>query len=416
MKKIFKVYFKFIAFLVFTVVWSLFVYIINGEWLYFIPLIVADILFFETISWQFWKKKKKKKKKKSEIRSWFDAIIFAVIAAHILRTFFIEAYTIPTSSMEKSMLIGDFLFVSKVAYGPRVPITPIAIPLMHHTIPTTNKKSYSEIIKLPYYRMKGLGEIKRNDCVVFNWPDEKLGRPVDKKENYVKRCVGMPGDTINIINSQLFVNHKKQEKIDGMKKQWHYRVKTNGNGLNPNILYEKYDITEGGYGRNKNEYNLTLTNENRDAIKKFHNVTNIERKIDKSKKYNEYIFPHSTNFKWNIDNYGPIIIPSEGSTINITINNLPIYKDIIERYENNKLEIIDDNIYINDTLCTEYSFKMDYFWMMGDNRHNSADSRFWGFVPIDHIVGKALFVWMSWDKNAKGINKVRWKRLFTSVK
>ncbi len=416
MKKIFKVYFKFIAFLLFTVVWSLFVYLINGEWLYFIPLIAADILFFETISWQFWKKKKKKKKNKGEIRSWFDAIIFAVIAAHILRTFFIEAYTIPTSSMEKSMLIGDFLFVSKVAYGPRVPITPLAIPLMHHTIPTTNKKSYSEIIKLPYYRMKGISEIKRNDCVVFNWPDEKLGRPVDKKENYVKRCVGMPGDTINIINSQLFVNNKIQEKINGMKKQWHYRVKTNGNGLNPNILYEKYDITEGGYGRNKNEYNLTLTNENRDAIKKFPNVTNIKRKIDKSKKYNDYIFPHNTNFKWNIDNYGPIIIPSEGSTINITINNLPIYKDIIERYENNKLEIIENNIYINDTLCTEYSFKMDYFWMMGDNRHNSADSRFWGFVPIDHIVGKALFVWMSWDKNAKGINKVRWKRLFTSVK
>lgn len=415
-KKLLGTSFKIVAFIIATILWSIFVYLIEGEWLYFIPLIAGDILFWETISWQFWKKKKKRKKEKSAIRSWFDAIGFAIIAAHILRTFFIEAYTIPTSSMEKSMLVGDFLFVSKLSYGPRVPMTPLAIPLMHHTIPGTNKKSYSEIIKLPYHRMKGIGVIKRNDCVVFNWPAEKLGRPVDKKENYVKRCVGIPGDKIEIIEGKLMINNAPQEEVTGMKKQWHYNVTTKGTGLNPKILYEKYDITEGGYGRNRNEYNLTLTNTNRDALKTFPNVTKIIRRTEKAEVYAEYIFPHDKSFKWNVDNQGPILIPSRGAKINITTKNLSIYKDIIERYENNHIEVIEDKIYINNKITNTYTFKMNYYWMMGDNRHNSADSRFWGFVPENHIVGKALFVWMSWDKNGKGLNKVRWDRLFSSVK
>jgi signal peptidase I len=378
---------------------------------------VGDILFWETLNYKFWKKREKKpKKKKSEVRSWIDAIGFAVIAATILRTFLIEAYTIPTSSMEKSMLIGDFLFVSKVAYGPRVPMTPIAFPLVHHTMPIGNGKSYTEAVQLPYHRMKGLGEIKRNDCVVFNWPAETLGRPVDKKENYVKRCVGVPGDKIELIDAQLMVNDAPQEEPEGMKKQWHYNVSTKGTGLNPNILYEKYDITEGGYGRNKNEYNLTLTNESRDAIQNFTNVTSVKRQYEKGGIYADYIFPHDKNFKWNVDNFGPITVPAAGETVSITTENLSIYKDIIERYENNKLEVVAGEIYINDKVATTYTFAMDYFWMMGDNRHNSADSRFWGFVPENHIVGKALFVWMSWDKNAKGLKKIRWNRLFSSVK
>jgi signal peptidase I len=416
-KEILGASFKVVMFIIATIIWSVFVYTIGGEWLYFMPLIAGDILFWETISWQFWKKKKKKpKRKKSEVRSWIDAIGFAVIAATILRTFLIEAYTIPTSSMEKSMLIGDFLFVSKTAYGPRVPMTPIAFPLVHHTMPVVGGKSYSESVKLPYHRMKGLGEVKRNDCVVFNWPAETLGRPIDKKENYVKRCVGIPGDKIEIIDAQLIVNDSPQEEPEGMKKQWHYDISTQGTGLNPNILYEKYDITEGGYGRNRNEYNLTLTNEGRDALKAFPNVTAIKKRTEKPGVYAEYIFPHDENLKWNVDNYGPITIPAAGATINITTENLAIYKDIIERYEENKLEVVEGEIYINDKVATTYTFAMDYYWMMGDNRHNSADSRFWGFVPANHIVGKALFVWMSWDKNAKGLKKVRWNRLFRSVK
>ena len=274
--------FKVVMFIVATIIWSLFVYTIDGEWLYFLPLIAGDILFWETISGQFWKKKEKKpKKKKGELRSWFDAIGFAVIAATILRTFLIEAYTIPTSSMEKSMLVGDFLFVSKVAYGPRVPMTPIAFPLVHHTMPIGGGKSYSESVKLPYHRMKGLHNIERNDCVVFNWPAEDIGRPVDKKENYVKRCVGIPGDVLELKNAQLFVNGAPQEEFEGMKKQWRYTVSTQGTGLNPKILYEKYDITEGGYGRNRNEYSLTLTNNSRDALKTFPNVTKIDKNIEK---------------------------------------------------------------------------------------------------------------------------------------
>jgi len=410
-------FFKIILFIVFTIIWSIFVYLIEGEWLYFVPLILGDIMFWETISWQFWKKKKKKKKKiKSEIRSWFDAIIFAVIAATILRTFLIEAYTIPTPSMEKSMLIGDFLFVSKVAYGPRVPMTPLAVPLVHHTIPFTNKKSYSEIIKIPYHRMKGLGHIKRNDCVVFNWPAETLGRPIDKKENYVKRCVGMPGDKIEIIDGILKVNNQFSTKSDVIKKQWHYKVQTKGSGLNPKILYEKYDITEGGYGKNRNEYILTLTEENANAIKGFSNVISLKKKLDKKNIYKEYIFPNNKKYKWNADQYGPIVIPKKGDSIKLNLTNINLYRDIIERYENNILKVIDDKILINNKVVEQYIFKMNYYWMMGDNHHNSADSRFWGFVPENHIVGKALFIWMSWDKNAKGINKIRWDRLFKSVK
>ena len=413
MKKSLKV----ILFFVFTIFWSIIVYLLNGEWLHFIPLVVADILFFETINWQFWKKREKnKKKRKSEIRNWLEAITFAVVAAHILRTFFIEAYTIPTSSMEKSMLIGDFLFVSKLAYGPRVPMTPVAIPLVHHTIPGTKKKSYSEIVKIPYHRMKGLGEIKRNDCVVFNWPAEKLDRPVDKKENYVKRCVGIAGDKIEIINGQLMVNDKPQNEPEGMKKQFSYSVKTKGSGLNPKVLYKKFDVTEGSRGSNVNEYNLFLTDEAASGLKSFTNVNSIKQNIDTSSNSSEYYFPNKRDFNWNIDIYGPITIPKKGSSINLSLKNIDLYKDIIQVYEENSLKILDDKIYINDTLTSEYKFKMNYYWMMGDNRHNSADSRMWGFLPENHVVGKALFVWMSWDRNGKGLNKIRWERLFSSVK
>ena len=413
MKKSLKV----ILFFVFTIVWSIIVYLLNGEWLHFIPLVVADILFFETINWQFWKKREKnKKKRKSEIRNWLEAITFAVVAAHILRTFFIEAYTIPTSSMEKSMLIGDFLFVSKLAYGPRVPMTPVAVPLVHHTIPGTKKKSYSEIVKIPYHRMKGLGEIKRNDCVVFNWPAEKLDRPVDKKENYVKRCVGIAGDKIEIINGQLMVNDKPQNEPEGMKKQFSYSVKTKGSGLNPKVLYKKFDVTEGSRGSNVNEYNLFLTDEAASGLKSFTNVNSIKQNIDTSSNSSEYYFPNKRDFNWNIDNYGPITIPKKGSSINLSLKNIDLYKDIIQIYEENSLKILNDEIYINDTLTSEYKFKMNYYWMMGDNRHNSADSRMWGFLPENHVVGKALFVWMSWDRNGKGLNKIRWERLFSSVK
>ena len=413
--------FKVVMFILFTILWSLFVYLIDGEWLYFFPLIVGDILFWETISWQFWKKKEKKKKKeKSEIKSWFNAILFAVVAATILRTFLIEAYTIPTSSMEKSLLIGDFLFVSKVSYGPRVPMTPIAFPLVHHTLPFTKKTpAYLKWIQLNYYRMKGLGDVERNDCVVFNYPaDDALHpeRPIDKKENYIKRCVGIPGDVIEIKNTDLYVNGEPQTITEKMRNQFRYFVKTDGTLFSERTL-NKYNIYEGQILSRNGDYELMLNDESLAAIKRFTYVKKVEKiVIDKGIKVNspELIFPED-NFNWNLDNFGPIKIPQAGTQVEIDTKNIELYRRIIETYENNKLEIIDGEIYINDNLASTYTFKMDYYWMMGDNRHNSLDSRYWGFVPEDHVVGKALFIWMSWDKNKKGINKIRWSRLFNAV-
>ena len=411
--------FKLVAFIVFTVLWSLFVYIIDGEWLYFIPLIVGDIIFWETINWQFWRKReKKKKKKKSEIKSWFDAILFAVIAATILRTFLIEAYTIPTSSMEKSLLIGDFLFVSKVSYGPRVPNTPIAFPLVHHTLPfTKNTPAFLDWIKLDYHRMKGLGNVERNDCVVFNFPADDIEhpeRPVDKKENYIKRCVGIPDDVIELKDAQLFVNGKPQELTSKMKNQFRHYVKTDGTLFSKRTL-RKLQINKDYRLSNKGDYFLILSDESRNSISRFNYVKKVEPYIETLEKANKSIFPQSEKFLGTIDNIGPIKIPSKGSTIDISTENVDLYTRIIEVYENNVLEIKNDKIYINGKETTSYTFEMNYYWMMGDNRHNSEDSRYWGFVPEDHIVGKALFIWMSWDTNASGINKIRWNRLFNAV-
>ena len=413
--------FKVVMFILFTILWALFVYLIDGEWLYFFPLIVGDILFWETISWQFWKKKEKKKKKvKSEIKSWFNAILFAVVAATILRTFLIEAYTIPTSSMEKSLLIGDFLFVSKVSYGPRVPMTPIAFPLVHHTLPFTKKTpAYLKWIQLNYYRMKGLGDVERNDCVVFNYPaDDALHpeRPIDKKENYIKRCVGIPGDVIEIKNTDLYVNGEPQAITEKMRNQFRYFVKTDGTLFSERTL-NKYNIYEGQILSRNGDYELMLNDESLAAIRRFTYVKKVEKiVIDKGIKVNspELIFPED-KFNWNLDNFGPIKIPQAGTQVEIDTKNIKLYRRIIETYENNKLEIIDGEIYINDKLASNYTFKMNYYWMMGDNRHNSLDSRYWGFVPEDHVVGKALFIWMSWDKNKKGINKIRWSRLFNAI-
>lgn len=413
--------FKVVMFIVFTIIWSLCVYLIDGEWLYFFPLIVGDVLFWETINWQFWKKKEKKKKKpKSEIKSWFNAILFAVIAATILRTFLIEAYTIPTSSMEKSLLIGDFLFVSKVSYGPRVPNTPISFPLVHHTLPLTKSTpAYLKWIQLDYHRMKGFGQIERNDCVVFNYPTDDLlypERPVDKKENYIKRCVGLPGDVIEIKNSDLYVNGEPQTQTEKMKNQFRYYVKTDGTLFSQKTL-NKYNIYEGQILSRNGDYELILNDNSLEAIKRFTYVKKVEKIVaEKGVKLNssELIFPED-KFNWNLDNFGPLTIPAKGVTVSIDTQNIETYRRVIEIYEKNTLEIIENNIYINGNLSNSYTFQMDYYWMMGDNRHNSLDSRYWGFVPEDHVVGKALFIWMSWDKNKKGINKIRWNRLFNAV-
>lgn len=356
---------------------------------------------------------KKNDKKKSPVREWTDAIIFAVIAATIIRTFFIEAFTIPTSSMEKSLLIGDFLFVSKISYGARIPNTPISFPFAHHTMPLTeNTKSYSELIQLPYFRLPGLGSIKNNDIVVFNYPMEDW-RPTDKKENYIKRCVGISGDKLEVREGILYINDKIADKPENM--QHKYLVTTDGNGFNPKTLIEN-GITEGGLVSSNGVYELTMTTANAEKIKNFSNVKEVQLQIESKGRFADYIFPNDSTYKWNVDNYGPLVIPKEGVTVDISLQNISIYKRVIENYEHNKLEIKADGVYINGQKAEKYTFKMDYYFMMGDNRHNSADSRFWGFVPIDHIVGKAVFVWLSLDNNATSLfTKFRTKRLFTFV-
>ena len=351
-------------------------------------------------------------RRKSKTREWIDAIIFAVVAATFIRTFFIEAFTIPTSSMEKSLLVGDFLFVSKVNYGPRIPMTPISFPFAHHTLPmTTATKSYLEWIQLPYYRLPGFAKIKNNDVVVFNYPMEDF-RPVDKQENYIKRCIAIPGDTLQISNLQVYLNGK----ITALPKhsQFFYGVKTDGSGFNPKIL-QGMDITEGGATDAEGQFGFFLTKENAEKMKSFANVQQVQLMCKQKDFYDSNLFPFDTRHAWNVDNYGPIVVPKKGMTMLLDSNNIATYRRVIGVYEHNKLEEKGGKIFINDKEENSYTFKMNYYWMMGDNRHNSADSRYWGFVPEDHIVGKAVFIWMSWDKDGSFLNKIRWNRLFRFI-
>ena len=417
----------------FSIIWVITIFLIGGEWLYFIPFILGDIIFWKTINYRFWKKRKvNKEKPKSQFRSWADAILFAVIAATLLRTFFIEAYTIPTPSMEKSLMVGDYLFVSKTSYGPRVPITPLSFPLVHHTLPFVGGKSYSEIIKLAYHRMSGWSDanessaigVERNDCVVFNWPAEREGRPIDKKENYVKRCVALPGDEVKIENGTLFINGERESRHDWMKQQRRYFVKTK-NGLNKEKLYQDYDIYPTDIQNIRGAKNLYVINCTETAITDLETkiyvdsiwTTGSQGNIFKSKIMNPDGFMVHSDYQWDEENYGPITIPKMGTTITLNSENLVIYKQVLKRYEGEEMGNIDlfQNIKteIQGNGSANYTFKQNYYWLMGDNRQNSADSRFWGFVPENHIVGKALFIWMSYDKYGKGI---RWERLFNSVK
>ena len=283
---------------------------------------------------------------------------------------------------------------------------------------TKSTKAFSDVIQLDYHRMKGFGIIERNDCVVFNYPADDLEhpeRPVDKKENYIKRCVGIPGDILEIKNTDLFVNGKPQEITEKMKNQFRYFVKTNGSSFSQKTL-SKYDVFEGKTLANKGEYELILSDENQKSFSNFTYINKVEKIIEPvGLRIDNQIFPKSEIYKWNIDNLGPLTVPTKGTSVDLNFENIAFYKRIIEVYEKNSLEIKEDGIYINGKVANTYTFNMDYYWMMGDNRHNSLDSRYWGFVPEDHIVGKALFIWMSWDKNAKGINKIRWNRLFNAI-
>jgi len=386
-------------------------------------------------------KVKDKKKKKSVGREWLDAIVFAVVAATLIRTFFFEAYTIPTGSMEGTMLINDYLFVSKLAYGPRVPMTPIAVPLVHNTMPFTGGKSYTEAVQWKYRRIPGFGHVERNDVVVFNYPcgdtviaEQPEGdyyrecringhdnvcanykiitRPVDKEDNYIKRCIGIPGDILEIKNARVYING--QPNVLYPHSKLNYIVRTNG------YMPLVDDNIELMQPIGKGMYLYNLENDQVEQVRKAQNVLSVDLYIGtpagaSPAEAGDWVFPHDpVNFKWNRDNYGPLTIPKAGVTVTLSPQNIALYRRIIRNYEGNTLDEQNGKILINGKEATSYTFKMDYYWMMGDNRHNSLDSRYWGFVPEDHIVGKAWFVWLSYGKDGM-FKDMHWKRLFHGI-
>ena len=414
---------------------------------------------------------------RSAFNEWIGSIIFAVVAATFVHNYFFQPYIIPTGSLEKSLLIGDFLFVSKFHYGARVPSTTIAFPMVHDTLPLIKNRSYLKKPQLPYMRFPKFQKIKRNDIVVFNWPadtvrqffvkEAAVKKPTDKKSNYVKRCVGLPGDNLEIKKGFVYIDGKKNVLPDRARVQ-HSFTAYNDKGISSRKLsqlgikdfYRRFrieNITQNSYAKlapyilgtsgnsadnfevitresgipitlvrslglgisevleKSKEINLTV--DEAVVIEKQAWIDSLVQRNQKIKTPNTSFFPNKIPFDWNQDNFGPIQIPARGQTITINLSNLPLYKKIIVDYENNSLKTIGNDIFINDKKVTQYTFLQDYFWMMGDNRHRSEDSRFWGFVPEDHIVGKPVFIWFSIDGINDGISnwKIRWDRVFSTV-
>ena len=410
--------------------------------------------------------------------STIGSIIFAIILATIVHTYFIQPFIIPTGSLEKTLLVGDFLFVSKYHYGARVPKTVAAFPMVHDTIVGTGIRSYLNKPQLPYLRIPALKKIKRNDLVTFNWPADTVRRffvkeagvvkPIDKKSNYVKRCVAIPGDKLEIIDGLLYINNEpsklpyrakplfnfKATSKNGISSKELLKINITGfsrkfkiSGINSNRQFEgirpyisslissdieNFIVTTGFKGIPSKiiaenrlrvteikelEKIISLTNEDFEKIESKKIFDSIYRIFKTTKSYNTSFFPNDIKYDWNEDNFGPIIIPEKGQEIELNKQTLPLYKKIIRDYEKNKLELINDKILINDVESNSYRFKMDYYWMMGDNRYNSEDSRAWGYVPENHIVGRPIFIWMSIDGINDGISnwKIRWDRVFTTI-
>jgi signal peptidase I len=416
-------------------------------------------------------------KPRSELGEWISSITFAIIAATLVHTYFMQPFTIPTSSLEKSLLVGDYLFVSKFHYGARVPSTVIAAPMVHDSLPFTKIASYLKKPQLPYTRLPGLQKIKNNDIVCFNWPADTLAtmwgdnsgkftyKPVDKKTNYVKRSVGIAGDSLELRNGYVYINGKKNELPDRAKIQFYYtyeaKTAINANTY-PRFLIKKertgvYSILSEYWNNAKvqeaikkngnlskiasdslytevagsinpdfarrlkmesvaNKININLTEEEAIRLRKLPQtvaVTKLNFAADTA------IFPHIASNKWSQDNFGPIYIPKAGATIKLDAASLPYYKQIIKNYENNDLAVVGDAIFVNGEKVDSYTFKQDYYWLMGDNRHNSLDARYWGYVPFDHVLGKPVMIWWSWDANATSfgekIKSIRWDRIFTTV-
>lgn len=416
-------------------------------------------------------------KPRTALGEWISSIAFAIIAATLVHTYVMQPYTIPTSSLEKTLLVGDYLFVSKFHYGARVPTTTIATPMLHDSIPTAivsekNTKSYLNKPLLPYLRIPGFQKIKRNDIVVFNWPVDTLVhwmdpskgtdfKPLDKKTNYVKRCVGIAGDTLEVIDGYVYINGKQNILPDRAKLQFYNKVYskkglstqkllrytdkeferkfiinfTNQNQFEKVMRYatnnpekikdNEFIITTSDEGVPNwiiNGYRLdikeistkirkaNITDEIAAKLRKDSEVDSVVKVINPRGNKGNNMFPQATNLSWNTDNYGPIYIPKKGTTVPLNMNSIPFYERIIDDYENNQLEVIGEHIFVNGKKSTSYTFKQDYYWMMGDNRQNSLDARSWGYVPFDHVVGKPVLIWFSINEG-----KIRWERLFTTV-
>jgi signal peptidase I len=380
---------------------------------------------------------------------WISSILFAVVAATIVHTYVMQPFTIPTSSLEKTLLVGDFLFVSKFHYGARMPMTAISFPMVHDSIPVIGTKSYLDKPQLPYFRLPGFQKIKRNDIVVFSWPTDTLidinrpgkgfkVKPLDKKSNYVKRCVGVPGDELQIKDGYVYINGEQNVLPDRAKLQFRYKiisknsfVKTDNKGRYTNqpsaFVSSHFDISDIYISDIDRENKIIthiaqMTDEAYEKVKNNPNVIEVEKLTEEEGVWNQSVYPQDPRFNWNTKYFGPITIPEAGTTIAISIENIPLYKRIIEVYEgsevgiNNKIVVSGTQVMLNGEQLTQYTFLQNYYWMMGDNRDNSQDARMWGLVPFNHVVGKPVFIWMSWDTNAKGIiNKIRWDRMFTSV-
>ena len=472
MKKKEKVNMKkqWMKFIVVLVLWLLFIYWLRS-WLGLIVVpFIYDAYISKKINWQWWKEAEGPVR---FVMSWVDAIVFALVAVYFINLFFFQNYVIPSSSLEKSLLTGDYLFVSKVSYGPRIPQTPLTMPLTQHTLPVFECKSYIEWPQWDYRRVKGLGNVELNDIVVFNYPSgdticgnlryqaqdfyqlcygygyqlypnrpnpdsltteqrlrlyneiKQLGRryieenraefggiatrPADRRENYVKRCVGLPGQTLQIKDRIVYLDGKANKEPDNVQYTYYVKLKrhlTDEEMLEWQITME--DLTQ------LNQYGympLTMTAYN--ALKGNKDLVESIQLVTDASEWE--IYPLNGNYHWTRDNYGPVWIPKKGESIDLTLENLPVYERPIRVYEGNELEVRNGKIFINGEQATKYTFKMDYYWMMGDNRHNSADSRYWGFVPEDHIVGKPIFIWWSSDPDRHGISGIRWSRLFRMV-
>lgn len=454
---------NYVKFGIAATIYILWVIWLKNYWFFLGLIVIFDIYITKKVNWSFWKKRGVKN---STFIEWLDALIFAVIAVTLINIFLFQNYKIPTGSMEKTLLVGDHLYVSKVTYGPRIPNTPLAFPFSQHTLPLTKKtKSYVEWIKLPYKRLAGFRKIKNDDVVVFNFPagdtvviqnqstsyysivrdsaqmlkqmdmyykkpiltDKQyysiarrhimkrfdiVVRPVDRRDNYIKRCVAIAGDSLRIVNGKVYINGKAEKEIPGVQFYYYIIVKS-GATISERIL-ERMGITDFQRIPGTPHLHAPLTEAELEKIRDFNNVLEV-RKDPRFDTYDYQLFPHDTSYRWTLDNYGPVYVPKKGETVTLDSSNLPFLRRIIGYYEKNLLEVKDGKIFINGKQTNRYTFKMNYYWMMGDNRHSSLDSRFWGFVPEDHVVGSPRFIWLSLDKNKSFPGNIRWKRMFMGI-